>query len=269
VPTPHTRCCLSGLQQHMHVFICAAGCGLSSSCLLAYLLAHLHGSTKQSAQGSKHSSSSRSLKLLLTQRVLSCVLQAAVEDEYVEAEAHNPSSSSSSKSSSKADGGKGGGRKWWGQMGAAAKAALSSAKGSSTSPSPSGKSPSSSSSSSRSAAARTAGGEAAAAQQKARQERVHQMVSSALDVLLRLTPPPPGTDSCLKSLARPDVAAMRSLALPLMVAGDAVTALSGCLWSSWTDVSLKAVSGLKVGRGVCWEGEWCAGQWMPECGCGV
>jgi hypothetical protein len=161
-------------------------------------------------------------------------VQAAVEDEYVEAEAHNPSSSSKS-SSSKADGSKGGGRKWWGQMGAAAKAALTSAKGSG--PSPSGKPPSSSRS-----AARAAGGEAAAAQQKQRQERVHQMVSSALDVLLRLTPPPPGTDSCLKSLARPDVAPMRSLALPLMVAGDAVPALSGCMWSSWTDVATKVVS---------------------------
>lgn len=126
-----------------------------------------------------------------------------------------------------------GGRKWW-QVGSLSKS-KSAAKGSN------GNSGSSKS------AARAAADEAAQAQQRQRQERVHQLVTSALDVLLRLTPLPAGQDSTFKSVSRPDVSPVRSLALPLMAHCDTAKALSGCIWSSWPDVQTKAVSGVVRG----------------------
>lgn len=145
----------------------------------------------------------------------------------------NGSSGSNGNKPPKDDGSSGsskGGRKWW-QVGSLNK--------------PKSKSSSSSSKS----AARAAADEAAAAQQRQRQERVHQLVASALDVLLRLNPLPPGCDSCFKSVSRPDLTPVRSLALPLMAHCDTVKAVSGCIWSSWPDVQTKAVSGVWRTRG--------------------
>jgi hypothetical protein len=107
----------------------------------------------------------------------------------------------------------------------------------------SAKSSTSKGSSSSKSAARAAADEAAQAQQRQRQERVHQLVASALDVLLRLTPLPAGQDSTFKAVSRPDMSPVRSLALPLMAHCDTAKALSGCIWSSWPDVQTKAVSG--------------------------
>ncbi len=157
--------------------------------------------------------------------------QASAEEEFVEVEPDTHSSSGSGNGSSKGskDSTKGGGRKWWGQMGAAAKAALASRTNSKTS------------GSNKAAAARAASDQQMDAATQRRQERTHQLVASALEVLLRLTPMPPGYDSCFKSLARPDVSPARSLALPLLVHCDTVKALAGCIWSSWSDVQTKAV----------------------------
>jgi hypothetical protein len=151
--------------------------------------------------------------------------QASAEEEYVEVEDDSGSNGSSSGSHG-SNGGKPptdsskSGRKWW-QVGSLTK---------------------SKSKSSSKPAARAVADEAAEAQRRQRQERVHQLVAAALDVLLRLTPLPQGYDSCFKNLSRPDVSPLRSLAMPLMVHCDTVPALSGCLWSSWTDVQTKAVS---------------------------
>jgi hypothetical protein len=76
------------------------------------------------------------------------------------------------------------------------------------------------------------------------------LVAAALEVLLRLTPLPPGCDSCFKSLARPDVSPVRSLAMPLLAHCDTVKALAGCIWSSWSDVQTKAVSQQLEGGGL-------------------
>ena len=175
------------------------------------------------------------------------IMQASAQDEFVEVESDTHSSSSggggggSNGSSRDSKGGKDqvskSNRKWWGQMGAAAKAAL-------------GGCANNKSSSTGRAAARAVNEQQMDTAQQQRQERSHQLVAAALEVLLRLTPLPPGYDSCFKSLASPDVSPVRSLAMPLLEHCDTVKALAGCIWSSWSDVQTKAVS-QQLGGGGC------------------
>jgi hypothetical protein len=178
-----------------------------------------------------HSCSSLDFHLFL-------IMQASAQDEFVEVESDTHSSSSgggggSNGSSRDSKGGKDqsskSNRKWWGLLGAAAKAAL-------------GGCANNKSSSTGRAAARAVNEQQIDTAQQQRQERSHQLVAAALEVLLRLTPLPPGCDSCFKSLARPDVSPVRSLAMPLLAHCDTVKALAGCIWSSWSDVQTKAVS---------------------------